>query len=71
MSILIDGNTTFIIQGITGREAVNMTRECLASPCHAERPRESRVDEGIFAKASGVGQRAARGKVFALETGYR
>src|SRR3972149_6744396 len=30
MSILIDANTTFIIQGITGREAVNMTRECLA-----------------------------------------
>ena len=30
MSILIDENTTFIIQGITGREAVNMTRECLA-----------------------------------------
>lgn len=29
MSILIDGSTTFIIQGITGREAVNMTRECL------------------------------------------
>ena len=29
MSILIDAETTFIIQGITGREAVNMTRECL------------------------------------------
>lgn len=29
MSILIDEDTTFIIQGITGREAVNMTRECL------------------------------------------
>ncbi|MBI1885910.1 MAG: CoA-binding protein [Chloroflexi bacterium] len=29
MSILVDGSTTFIIQGITGREAVNMTRECL------------------------------------------
>jgi succinyl-CoA synthetase alpha subunit len=29
MAILIDENTTFIIQGITGREAVNMTRECL------------------------------------------
>ena len=29
MSILVDQNTTFIIQGITGREAVNMTRECL------------------------------------------
>ncbi len=29
MSILIDQNTTFIIQGITGREAVNLTRECL------------------------------------------
>jgi succinyl-CoA synthetase alpha subunit len=29
MSILIDEGTTFIIQGITGREAVNMTRECL------------------------------------------
>jgi len=29
MSILITKHTTFIIQGITGREAVNMTRECL------------------------------------------
>src|SRR4030067_1747241 len=29
MSILIDSSTRFIIQGITGREAVNMTRECL------------------------------------------
>src|SRR3989440_1806794 len=29
MSVLIDENTTFIIQGITGREAVNLTRECL------------------------------------------
>src|SRR3954469_25011071 len=29
MSILIDENTTFIIQGITGREAASMTRECL------------------------------------------
>src|SRR5512144_2452048 len=29
MSILITKDTTFIIQGITGREAVSMTRECL------------------------------------------
>ncbi len=29
MSILVDENTSFIIQGITGREAVSMTRECL------------------------------------------
>ena len=29
MSILIDSSTTFIVQGITGREAVNLTRECL------------------------------------------
>jgi succinyl-CoA synthetase alpha subunit len=29
MSILITKDTAFIIQGITGREAVNMTRECL------------------------------------------
>ena len=29
MSILITQDTTFIIQGITGREAVNLTRECL------------------------------------------
>ncbi len=29
MSILIDQSTTFIVQGITGREAVNLTRECL------------------------------------------
>jgi succinyl-CoA synthetase alpha subunit len=28
MSILIDETTTFIVQGITGREAVNLTREC-------------------------------------------
>jgi succinyl-CoA synthetase alpha subunit len=29
MSILIDESTTFMVQGITGREAVNLTRECL------------------------------------------
>jgi succinyl-CoA synthetase alpha subunit len=29
MSILINDETTFIVQGITGREAVNLTRECL------------------------------------------
>jgi succinyl-CoA synthetase alpha subunit len=29
VSILINANTTFIVQGITGREAVNLTRECL------------------------------------------
>ncbi len=29
MSILIDAETTFIVQGITGREAVALTRECL------------------------------------------
>src|SRR3982750_239056 len=29
MSILLDQDTTFIVQGITGREAVNLTRECL------------------------------------------
>jgi succinyl-CoA synthetase alpha subunit len=29
MSFLIDDSTTFIVQGITGREAVNLTRECL------------------------------------------
>ena len=29
MSIRIDETTTFIVQGITGREAVNLTRECL------------------------------------------
>jgi len=29
VSILITGDTTCIIQGITGREAVSMTRECL------------------------------------------
>ena len=29
MSILIDAGTTFIVQGITGREAVNLPRECL------------------------------------------
>jgi succinyl-CoA synthetase alpha subunit len=29
MSVLIDSDTTFIVQGITGREAINLTRECL------------------------------------------
>jgi succinyl-CoA synthetase alpha subunit len=29
MSILLTGDTTFIVQGITGREAVNLTKECL------------------------------------------
>jgi len=29
MSILLSMETTFIVQGITGREAVNLTRECL------------------------------------------
>jgi succinyl-CoA synthetase alpha subunit len=29
MSILLSPETTFIVQGITGREAVNLTRECL------------------------------------------
>jgi succinyl-CoA synthetase alpha subunit len=29
LSILIDASTTFIVQGITGREAVNLTRECI------------------------------------------
>jgi succinyl-CoA synthetase alpha subunit len=29
VSILLDENTTFIVQGITGREAVSLTRECL------------------------------------------
>jgi succinyl-CoA synthetase alpha subunit len=29
MSVLLNENTTFIVQGITGREAVNLTRECL------------------------------------------
>ncbi len=29
MSILLSEDTTFIVQGITGREAVNLTKECL------------------------------------------
>jgi succinyl-CoA synthetase alpha subunit len=29
MSILLSEETTFIVQGITGREAVNLTKECL------------------------------------------
>src|SRR6188472_2026832 len=29
MSILLNSETTFMVQGITGREAVNLTRECL------------------------------------------
>src|SRR5215204_2108692 len=36
MSILIDETTTFIVQGITGREAVNLTRECLDYGCGAK-----------------------------------
>src|SRR5499425_2448744 len=34
MSILINKDTTVIIQGITGREAVNLTRECLDYGSH-------------------------------------
>jgi succinyl-CoA synthetase alpha subunit len=34
MSILINQDTTFIVQGITGREAVNLTRECLDYGSH-------------------------------------
>jgi succinyl-CoA synthetase alpha subunit len=29
MGILVDEQTTFLVQGITGREAINLTRECL------------------------------------------
>src|SRR6188508_851217 len=29
MAVLLSKDTTFIVQGITGREAVNLTRECL------------------------------------------
>ncbi|HYJ00210.1 MAG TPA: hypothetical protein VEX36_11135 [Thermoleophilaceae bacterium] len=29
MNILLNEDFTFIVQGITGREAVNLTRECL------------------------------------------
>jgi len=29
MAVLLSEDTTFIVQGITGREAVNLTRECL------------------------------------------
>src|SRR3954454_4961196 len=29
MSVLLSEDFTFIVQGITGREAVNLTRECL------------------------------------------
>ena len=29
MSILLNEDFTFIVQGITGREAVNLTKECL------------------------------------------
>ncbi len=30
MAILIDKDTSFIVQGITGREAISLTRENLA-----------------------------------------
>ena len=35
MSILINADATYIVQGITGREAVSLTRENLAhiGPC--------------------------------------
>ncbi len=49
MSILIDENTTFIIQGITGREAVNMTRECLDYGSMSEAAR--RAIEKVGARA--------------------
>ena len=88
MSILVDENTTFIIQGITGREAschrtmngaawgrchMPQLSSCGGAPTifHAERTRESRVAQGIFAKASGVGRSPARGTSFVLEAGYR
>ncbi|MCB0830553.1 MAG: CoA-binding protein, partial [Solirubrobacterales bacterium] len=29
MSVFLDKDTTFIVQGITGREAINLTKECL------------------------------------------
>jgi hypothetical protein len=44
MSILIDSDTTFIIQGITGREAVNMTRHFPAHPEPPRRAAEGRVE---------------------------
>ena len=46
MTILIDESTTFIVQGITGREAVNLTRECL--------------DYGAARRSSAASPRAAR-----------
>jgi acyl-coenzyme A synthetase/AMP-(fatty) acid ligase len=38
MSILLDKDTTFIVQGITGREAVNLTKECLDYACKSGCP---------------------------------
>ena len=43
MSILIDDDTTFIVQGITGREAVNLTRECLDYGSEDRRRRHARA----------------------------
>ena len=42
MSILIDENTTFIIQGITGREAVNMTKLPQSLRAEAKQSHESK-----------------------------
>jgi succinyl-CoA synthetase alpha subunit len=47
MSILIDETTTFIVQGITGREAVNLTRECLDYPAGAVRAAGGPVVGGV------------------------
>jgi len=53
MSILIDQNTTFIIQGITGREAVNMTRECL-TPLSLRAKRSNLSTPSEIASARGL-----------------
>src|SRR3972149_2736202 len=48
MSILIDENTTFIIQGITGREAMNMTRRLPVRPEPVEGRLEDRLPPSSF-----------------------
>ena len=57
MSILVDADTTFIVQGITGREAVNLTRECLdygtgakIVGVNARNLMTLEVDRGVFAR---------------------
>ena len=52
MSILVDATTTFIVQGITGREAVNLTRECLDYGAGAQHRRRRHARAGSAARST-------------------